>query len=102
MGTNSEYVLFWQHIFNQVEDLFDGISFEQFLKDPWSNLAKLRDPSCSEGMLLAYMNQQIRTSSDELPKLEVMMDLNEITRVAKELLAPVDSTTYMVGGHTLH
>lgn len=85
MKYQKQYLEFWQHFFNQVEDLFGYMDFEVFVRNPWANLSMLRSEYETPGLLLAYMHQRVLTSSDDLPQLEERLDLNEITLIAQKV-----------------
>lgn len=86
MNYQLQYIEFWRHLYNQLEDLYGYMPFEDFLSNPWQHLARLRRNDEQPGLLLAYMNQRLYLSSEELPKLEGRLDLDEITCIAEEVI----------------
>jgi len=102
MQYQSKYIEFWKHLYNQLEDLYGFMPFDEFLKDPWHNLAKLRSDYEEPGLLLAYIHQKIRTSSDVLPRLEERLNLDELTLIAQALCQSQSGVNSVSDCYRLH
>lgn len=86
MRCTPQYLAFWSYLYSQISDLYGDLNFEEFVKDPWTNLVALSDPHQEPGVLLALSQPRIYSSIDELPKLGRKMDLDEIAYLAEEVL----------------
>lgn len=102
MQYQPKYIEFWKHLYNQLEDLYGFMPLEEFLKDPWGNLAKLRSDYEEPGLLLAYIHQKVRMSSDVLPRLEERLDLDEITLIAEQVSLFSCETEMGISQYRLH
>lgn len=102
MKYRQQYISFWQHLFNQISDLYSDLTFEEFIQNPWLNLMELSDPNQPPGMLLTLSQPQIYSSISELPELELRLDLNEISSIAGEVLKWRDYEGGNCSGYVLH